>query len=793
MAKLVVKTVQARDLKSADSNGLSDPYVIVRFNDKKAKSKVVKRSLNPLWSEQFVFDAPGGAPSGKVSFTVMDWDRVGSDDFLGEFSIALGDGGVEAGKPKEAWYKLDGPPAEKVTGEVHAIVQWVAAGHGGDVPTLQPKLVAEGSGQLFVGVIEARNVAAKDASGTSDPLCKVHFNGQRYKTKQVMKTLSPVWHDEFYFEVPKAALGGAVLVEMFDWNLLGANDPMGAVSVPLGDMPDGGELDRWLPLVPQKKEKVAGELRLRLAYLSAAKAQMNARIADENYDALLRIVLAQDVVLISVLCDVYQSNEVAHVVVSIFEANNQAHRVLNQLLFREIKRTEQETTLFRTDSMATKSTRNYMKLIATTYLRDTLGPLIAEVLAAPAGSFEVDPSKVDAAAGGGGGGAAGAHNDSKSIERLFGGDDSALVAGDVNHGVTVVRKYGLLVMLAEYLKGRTATVNNYCVVCDRPHVFANGNMLKPSVCSRELCCWSFQQLGVGSESADDIATSAELVDLLVTFAVAAAKSSRAATIFEPYPNVFDPANPKRHLFDPANKDFAHLRTVLEKMPSVERMTQAADFGDMKSRMEKAHPHAYPLMQWIIQSNRAHIVKLDKDRLCKSMVTTHQYLMLSASPEKEARFQQLKKKHKSCFAFHGSSVENWHSILRGGLRNASGTKLQVNGAAHGKGIYLSPQASVSFGYSRMNYGGSAPNARNYGAGGNRFLQSDNVGCICIVEVIDHDIKKSGNIWVQPHEDHVVTRMFFCYPSSQIGSANQQYTNGQGALLGEIQAACKHYNL
>lgn len=80
---------------------------------------------------------------------------------------------------------------------------------------------------------------------------------------------------------------------------------------------------------------------------------------------------------------------------------------------------------------------------------------------------------------------------------------------------------------------------------------------------------------------------------------------------------------------------------------------------------------------------------------------------------------------------GSHIENWHSILRSGLVNASYTKLQVewrivrrtsartsrvspevltdgrpslfqlHGAAYGKGIYLSPVSSVSFGYSGTN--------------------------------------------------------------------------------------------
>merc|ERR1712146_15448 len=147
-------------------------------------------------------------------------------------------------------------------------------------------------------------------------------------------------------------------------------------------------------------------------------------------------------------------------------------------------------------------------------------------------------------------------------------------------------------------------------------------------------------------------------------------------------------------------------------------------------------------------------------------------MLSASPEKEAIFSQLKGKHGSVFAFHGSGPENWHCILRVGLKNASGTKLQVNGSAYGKGIYLSPAASTSFNYSRM-YGGRGKSSKD---DGNRFLHGKDLHCIAICEVIDtNEIKKSGQIWVVPNADHVVTRFFFVYPSSDPGSATSVMTN------------------
>uniref|UniRef100_A0A8D0GU41 PARP catalytic domain-containing protein n=11 Tax=cellular organisms TaxID=131567 RepID=A0A8D0GU41_SPHPU len=49
-----------------------------------------------------------------------------------------------------------------------------------------------------------------------------------------------------------------------------------------------------------------------------------------------------------------------------------------------------------------------------------------------------------------------------------------------------------------------------------------------------------------------------------------------------------------------------------------------------------------------------------------MHTSHQFLLLSSPPAKEARFRTAKKLYGSTFAFHGSHIENWHSILRNGL-------------------------------------------------------------------------------------------------------------------------------
>ena len=50
------------------------------------------------------------------------------------------------------------------------------------------------------------------------------------------------------------------------------------------------------------------------------------------------------------------------------------------------------------------------------------------------------------------------------------------------------------------------------------------------------------------------------------------------------------------------------------------------------------------------------------------------------------------------AFHGTSFENLHSIIRSGLVPASNTKLERTGAAFGNGIYLAKDLAVSYAFS-----------------------------------------------------------------------------------------------
>ena len=85
----------ARGLRAADSNGLSDPYTVVRLGSRSEQTHVLLETLDPDWNEAFVFGAEevdaaivDNLPS--LLFEVWDSDiGVVADDFLGQVGAVL--------------------------------------------------------------------------------------------------------------------------------------------------------------------------------------------------------------------------------------------------------------------------------------------------------------------------------------------------------------------------------------------------------------------------------------------------------------------------------------------------------------------------------------------------------------------------------------------------------------------------------------------------------------------------------------------------------------------------------
>jgi len=89
---LKIQLIKGTDLLVGDSNGLSDPFVAMGTYNQTiskfyvmAKSKVIKKTLNPEWNEELVLHLTDSnlKHSSGIKFRVWDSDLI-SDDFLGE-------------------------------------------------------------------------------------------------------------------------------------------------------------------------------------------------------------------------------------------------------------------------------------------------------------------------------------------------------------------------------------------------------------------------------------------------------------------------------------------------------------------------------------------------------------------------------------------------------------------------------------------------------------------------------------------------------------------------------------
>ena len=94
--KIILKAIEAKDLLSADLNGLSDPYLlipsgqqgVVDLPKKKNRTKRIDKTLNPIWNEIFIIELDP-LKCKKLKIEVYDYDYIGSDDFLGEGYVTL--------------------------------------------------------------------------------------------------------------------------------------------------------------------------------------------------------------------------------------------------------------------------------------------------------------------------------------------------------------------------------------------------------------------------------------------------------------------------------------------------------------------------------------------------------------------------------------------------------------------------------------------------------------------------------------------------------------------------------
>jgi len=291
---VLVTLSRAEDLAAKDSNGLSDPFVVLRVGKlSKYKSSVVAKSLNPIWDEECFLAAPENTA---VPLTVEVWDK----DLLGssligtaelDISMLLNDGTEEefslelANKKGKLGYgtiyfKLK--RTTKMLGHIkhgkHYVKKWA---------------VASGDRRVVVEAIRGMDLAPMDSNGLADPYLTMTLGKVKHTSKVDSFTLNPRWKQRFEFPL-KAGESSKLKVKCWDRDRFSRDDFMGQCDIVLDLLQPNVVNDYWYDL--ELNGEPAGHIHLLITVV----------------DSMGDLVLTKEqrsAVVGSVKCHIYQASD----------------------------------------------------------------------------------------------------------------------------------------------------------------------------------------------------------------------------------------------------------------------------------------------------------------------------------------------------------------------------------------------------------------------------------------------------------------------------------------------------
>ncbi|XP_054970726.1 ras GTPase-activating protein 4 isoform X2 [Pan paniscus] len=386
-SSLYIRIVEGKNLPAKDITGSSDPYCIVKVdNEPIIRTATVWKTLCPFWGEEYQVHLPPTFHA--VAFYVMDEDALSRDDVIGKVCLTRD---TIASHPKgfSGWAHLtEVDPDEEVQGEIHLRLE------------VRPGARAC---RLRCSVLEARDLAPKDRNGASDPFVRVRYKGRTQETSIVKKSCYPRWNETFEFELQEGAME-ALCLEAWDWDLVSRNDFLGKVVIDVQRLQVAQQEEGWFRLQPdQSKSRRHDEGNL-------GSLQLEVRLRDETvlpssyYQPLVHLLChevklsmqgpGQLIPLIEETTSTECRQDVATNLLKLFLGQGLAKDFLDLLFQLELSRTSETNTLFRSNSLASKSMESFLKVAGMQYLHGVLGPIINKVFEEKK-YVELDPSKVE--------------------------------------------------------------------------------------------------------------------------------------------------------------------------------------------------------------------------------------------------------------------------------------------------------------------------------------------------------------------------------------------------------------
>jgi phosphatidylserine decarboxylase len=66
-----------------------DPFVVISFGKKVFRTRVIRHHRNPVWDEKLLFHVRRYETAFNINFAVLDWDKLSSNDHIGDVSVAV--------------------------------------------------------------------------------------------------------------------------------------------------------------------------------------------------------------------------------------------------------------------------------------------------------------------------------------------------------------------------------------------------------------------------------------------------------------------------------------------------------------------------------------------------------------------------------------------------------------------------------------------------------------------------------------------------------------------------------
>lgn len=241
-------------------------------------------------------------------------------------------------------------------------------------------------------------------------------------------------------------------------------------------------------------------------------------------------------------------------------------------------------------------------------------------------------------------------------------------------------------------------------------------------------------------------------DLRCSLFVAAAQNYKRDSLLRPFPPRYISGD---------NKDFEELLADVKSLPGARELVRLRPGeGD----------HHLALVHWILSSKSFAVKTLEKEEYAQLCNLTKSEGFSTPAPDflfeieyndqMNARFERTRAGRETFYAFHGSRLENFHSIIHNGLH----CHLNKN-SVFGEGTYLTSDLSMAVLYSP------------HSSGWRESLLGPLLSCVALCEVIDHpDVKCQ----VKKKDSEIIDRQRSRAKNSEGGDVPQKYfvvTNNQ----------------